>query len=62
MLSRLMIYLSDRELKALQQVAESELRGIREQARLTIRQKLQDDGLLPTKDAQAERTAQAATQ
>ena len=46
MLSRLSVTISDGERKALQALAEYELRGINEQARLIIRRDLERRGLL----------------
>ena len=45
-MTRLLIYLSDEEKTALQAIANREMRGLREQTRLIVRQELERRGLL----------------
>ncbi|MEK6753465.1 MAG: hypothetical protein AABZ00_14505 [Chloroflexota bacterium] len=53
-MTRLLIYLSEEEKTALQAMAEREMRGLREQTRLILRQELERCGLLQAGPARAD--------
>jgi hypothetical protein len=57
-MTRLMIYLSEDERVALQLMAEREVRGLRDQARLLVRQELERSGLLQPQAAEDPKQSQ----
>ena len=59
MMTRIQVYLSDEERKALQEIAENEMRGLREQIRFVLHQDLARRGLLAAQDAQKSQSGPA---